>query len=63
MALIALGYRSLSVSASSIGPLKAMILSLDTAKLTATVERAMERNASVREELQRFASAEGVDLP
>lgn len=63
MALIALGYRSLSVSASSIGPLKAMILSLDAAKLTATVEKAMERNASVREELQRFASAEGVDLP
>jgi phosphotransferase system enzyme I (PtsP) len=62
MALIALGYRSLSASASSIGPLKAMVLSLHAGRLTAAVSKAMERGASVRDELQRFALAEGVDL-
>ena len=37
LALIALGYRSLSLSATAHGPVKAMILDLDTKKAEATI--------------------------
>ncbi len=37
LALIAIGYRSMSLSASSVGPVKAMVLDLDAAKATALV--------------------------
>ena len=39
MALIGLGYRSLSMSPTSIGPVKAMLLTLDAAKVGALIER------------------------
>ena len=32
LALIAIGYRSLSLSASAVGPVKAMLLDLDTSE-------------------------------
>src|SRR5207302_2831582 len=35
LALIAIGYRAMSLSASSVGPVKAMVLELDAAKATA----------------------------
>jgi phosphotransferase system enzyme I (PtsP) len=63
MALIGLGYRTISVAASSVGPLKEMILSLNAEHLTAVVERFMERRTgNLREDLQRFAAAEGVEI-
>ncbi len=39
MALIGLGYRSLSMSAAAIGPVKAMTLALDAGKITRRLER------------------------
>ncbi|QGM45293.1 phosphoenolpyruvate--protein phosphotransferase [Methylocystis heyeri] len=65
MALLALGYRSLSMSPSSIGPVKAMILSLDMEQATAFLASLMANNdgqPSLRENLRQFASAQGVAL-
>jgi phosphotransferase system, enzyme I, PtsP len=65
LALIALGYRSLSVSASALGPVKAMILDLDAQKAAAALAPLLEGNgkaANVRQKLEAFAAAEGLQL-
>ncbi len=65
MTLIALGYRSLSMSPSSLGPVKAMVLSLEVADATAFVSALLQRSeapASLREELRSYAEAQGVVL-
>jgi phosphotransferase system enzyme I (PtsP) len=65
LALLALGYRSLSMSPSSIGPIKAMILALDLGAASALVARLLsERDEpiSLREELRAFAAANDVPL-
>ncbi len=38
LALIAIGYRSLSLSASAVGPVKAMVLDLDAKKAAAAIQ-------------------------
>ena len=61
MALIGLGLRSLSMSASSLGPVKMMIRSLDASALAdfmATLLESPER--SLREKLQGFAEERGI---
>jgi len=65
LALIALGYRSLSVSASALGPVKAMILDLDTRKAAAALMPLVEGNGkpgALRQKLEAFATAEGLQL-
>jgi phosphotransferase system enzyme I (PtsP) len=65
MTLIALGYRSLSMSPSSLGPVKAMVLSMEVADATAFVSALLQRReapSSVREELRSYAEAQGVVL-
>jgi phosphotransferase system enzyme I (PtsP) len=65
MALIGLGYRSLSMSPAAIGPVKAMTLELDAGKLAQRLLPLIESTApedTVHEELRAFASAEGVPL-
>jgi phosphotransferase system enzyme I (PtsP) len=65
LALIGLGYRSLSMSPVSIGPVKAMIRSLDLFNLTANLLPALEPGsgvANVRELLTVFAERNGVPL-
>jgi len=65
LALIALGYRSLSLSATSHGPVKALILDLDAAKATAMMEPLLAAPAgsvSIRDRLKAFAEAEGLSL-
>lgn len=65
MALIGLGYRGFSMSAASIGPVKAMLLSLDTREIAAYLAQLLDAQsgaASVREELRAFAEAKGVPL-
>jgi len=65
LALLALGYRSLSMSPASIGPVKAMIRALDLAKARALVEELIAMDGgrpSLREDLMRFASTHGVPL-
>ena len=65
LALIALGYRSLSLSASALGPVKAMILDLDAKKAEAMMTPLLDLPAgsvSIRERLTAFAEAEGLAL-
>jgi phosphotransferase system enzyme I (PtsP) len=65
LALIAIGYRSLSLSASSVGPVKSMILDLDAgkaAKLVAPFLSGSGSKTTVRATLEEFAAAEGLQL-
>jgi len=65
LALIAIGYRAMSLSASSVGPVKAMVLDLDAAKATALMTpllEGMNLKGTVREKLESFAAAEGLQL-
>ncbi len=65
LALIALGYRSLSLSATAHGPVKALILDLDAKKAEAMMIPLLEApsgSVSIREKLTEFAEAEGLSL-
>src|SRR5438874_2277262 len=65
LALIALGYRSLSLSATGHGPVKAMILDLDAKKAEAMMAPLLDApsgTVSIRERLTAFAEAEGLSL-
>ena len=65
LALVALGYRSLSLAPSAVGPVKALLLDLDARKAAALVEPLLKGGAgdtSVRERLKEFAAAEGLQL-
>jgi phosphotransferase system, enzyme I, PtsP len=65
MALIALGYRMLSVSAAAIGPVKAMVLGLDVGaaeKVLAPMLTAQKSGMTIRERLQAFAAETGVPV-
>jgi phosphotransferase system enzyme I (PtsP) len=65
MALIGIGYRSLSMSAAAIGPVKAMLLALDAGKLGAMFDRLLDgadENDGLRADLTRFAEAEGIPV-
>ncbi|MDA0339503.1 MAG: peptidase, partial [Proteobacteria bacterium] len=63
MALIALGIRSLSMSAASIGPVKEMIRSLDVSQLTPYLGGLLRSpDHSLRRKLIDFAVDHGVEL-
>jgi phosphotransferase system enzyme I (PtsP) len=65
LALIALGYRSLSLTASAVGPVKALILDLDAAKAARTLASLLDAGAGgvqLRDKLEAFAAAEGLQL-
>jgi phosphotransferase system enzyme I (PtsP) len=65
LALLAIGYRSLSLSATAHGPVKAMILDLDIKKAAAVMQPLLDApsgSVSVREKLKDFAEAEGLSL-
>lgn len=63
MVLIGLGYRLLSMSAASIGPVKAMVLSLDVASLAEFVTMQRRRRAqSVRMEVRAYARDHGIAI-
>src|ERR671936_504010 len=65
LALIALGYRSLSLSATAHGPVKAMILDLDAKKAEAVLTPLLDAPAgsvSIKQKLTEFAEAEGLPL-
>src|SRR5215468_8771989 len=64
LALVALGYRSLSLAPSAVGPVKAMLLELDAHKAEKLVCSLIERpaNSSIRDKLVAFAEAEGLPL-
>ena len=65
LALIAIGYRSLSLSASAVGPVKAMVLDLDAKKAAAAIQPLLDgagQKETVRQKLEAFAAAEGLQL-
>ena len=65
LALVALGYRALSLTPTALGPVKALLLELDTKKaanlLLPLVEKPT-RGVVIREQLEAFAAAEGLPL-
>jgi phosphotransferase system enzyme I (PtsP) len=65
LALTALGYRSLSLTPSAIGPVKAMLLDLDCRKAAAFLGPLIEeggRAAPIRARLEQFAADNGLQL-
>jgi phosphotransferase system, enzyme I, PtsP len=65
MTLIALGARGLSMSAASVGPIKAMLLKLDIRSARLILDEALDRgdgSESLRARLSAFAAANGIPL-
>ncbi|GEO99876.1 phosphoenolpyruvate--protein phosphotransferase [Methylobacterium haplocladii] len=65
MALIGLGFRSFSMSPASIGPVKAMVLSIEADEIRALIETELAKatdGASLRPTLAAFAKAKGVPI-
>ncbi|MGA9950852.1 MAG: phosphoenolpyruvate--protein phosphotransferase [Xanthobacteraceae bacterium] len=65
LALTAIGYRSLSLTPSAVGPVKAMLLDVDSRKAAAFLCPLIEkpnRGAPIREQLEKFAASNGLQL-
>ncbi len=65
LALIAIGYRSMSLTPSAIGPVKAMLLELDAAKAATAIGPLLDHpdeGISVRSRIEAFAAEEGLTL-
>src|SRR5215204_2066060 len=65
LALVALGYRSLSLSPSAVGPVKAMLLELDAGKAATTIEPLLASPAGsvpIHERLTAFAAEHNLQL-
>jgi phosphotransferase system enzyme I (PtsP) len=65
MALLGIGFRSISMSPTSIGPVKAMLLGLDVSQLSDVLTAALDDNTpgvSVRDVLVRFAAENNIPV-
>ena len=63
MTLIGLGMRSISMAPASIGPVKAMILSLNAEHITDCIEDLIKTSApNIRESLRKFAAKERIEI-
>ena len=63
MALLGIGFRSISMSPASIGPVKAMLRSLDCARLTERMDEWLAtRSGSLRVDLHSFAEGDSIEL-
>ncbi len=65
LALAIVGYRSLSVSPLAVGPVKALLLDLDCSRAEKAILPLLEKpvgSVSVRQHLEQFAAAEGLQL-
>src|SRR4029079_2869276 len=63
MALIGLGYRAISMAPASIGPVKAMVLSLDAGDLRRKLSDLLaSRATSLRDDLKLYAAEKGVPV-
>jgi phosphotransferase system, enzyme I, PtsP len=64
LALLALGYRSLSLVPSAVGPVKAMLLDLECRKAAALVDHLLDSPAGVpvRDKLKAFAAEHGLQI-
>lgn len=66
IALIALGFRSLSMTPAAIGPMKALILKLDAGKASAIVNQALlgsNDGKELRAALKAFAEKQAIPIP
>jgi phosphotransferase system enzyme I (PtsP) len=65
LALVGIGYRSLSLTPSSIGPVKAMLLGVHARKTAGFIAPLIDRPAgtvSIRQQLTKFAEQEGLQI-
>ena len=65
LALVALGFRALSLTPSALGAVKAMLLELDVKKAETVLKPLIEqpiKDHSIRKRLEEFAAAEGLPL-
>lgn len=65
MTLLGLGFRALSMSPASIGPVKAMLLALDVSELKAFLDEELESAGSgdtLRQKLIQFAESRGIPV-
>jgi phosphotransferase system enzyme I (PtsP) len=63
LALIALGFRSLSMAPASIGPVKTMILALNARRAAKLVDDLLKKGTTdIRERLDSFAKSEGIEV-
>jgi phosphotransferase system, enzyme I, PtsP len=65
LALTALGYRSLSLTPSAVGPVKAMLLDLDCRKVSEFLNPLIEKPTAavqIRAQLQKFAASEALQI-
>ncbi len=63
MALVALGFRSLSMAPASIGPVKAMILALNAERAADLLDDLLKKGgADIRGKLAAFAESEGIEI-
>jgi phosphotransferase system, enzyme I, PtsP len=65
LALIAIGYRALSLAPSAVGPVKAMLLDLNAGKAATFLTPLVASPAGsvpIRERLEAFAAAEGLQI-
>ncbi len=61
MALIGVGVRELSMAPASVGPVKAMVLSLDTTTMSSYLDTLLTSSApSIRTRLSSFARDHGI---
>ncbi len=62
MVLLGLGFSSLSMSPAAVGPVKAMVRSLDRGRLAGLAPRWLAEGGDVREKARAFARREGVAI-
>jgi phosphotransferase system enzyme I (PtsP) len=63
MALIGLGVKSISMAPAAVGPVKAMVLALDKARLREFIEPLLSRpDHSLRGDLEQFARANQIPV-
>jgi phosphotransferase system enzyme I (PtsP) len=65
LALIAIGYRSLSLTPSAIGPVKAMLLDVDARKAATMLCASIEKSSGgtpIRAQLEKFAAENGLQI-
>lgn len=64
MALVGLGFTSLSMAPMAIGPVKAMLLGLDANDIRHHIDELLSDNVlNIRAALVRFASERKIDIP
>jgi phosphotransferase system enzyme I (PtsP) len=65
LALVAIGYRALSLAPTAVGPVKAMLLELNAGKAAALLNPLLDGPAgtgSIREKLKAFAAEQGLQI-